>query len=842
MSSLNQSLVYVGLTPNDGTGSNLREAFVTYNQNVENLTSFTSSPTYNTATIYLLDASTLTSNIGIFNTNLTVLSSTLSTSPSTGALHVVGGTGIGGNLYVGGTINGTIHGNSGVFGTVTSTGDGLIGGNLSVAGEITAGSLLVNSNVAINGSLTVFGNVTTITSSELVIEDTAIAVGAPPIGMSLSTNDGKDRGVDFYWYDTVGNVQRMGFFGFDNTPSLEFAYTPDKVTGNLGNARFNTITANVVSLDTSNFNHIVANTIVSNIITASTGFTGNLLTASQPNVTSLGTLSNLGVASGNVQVTSGSIYVTGGTVYIDGQPVAIASQNFTGGTVANPTLFASGVASTNTTSGAVVVTGGLGVGGNLNVGGSLSTTTFSATLLAGTLTTADQPNITSVGTLGNLVVANSINANTMSLSSIVASNSINASTLTATVGITGLLTSGTQTNITSVGTLTDLSVTGNIIATKFTGLVTGDVTGNVTGSAATVTTGPQPAITSVGTLGNLNVTGATSVGSLDAGAGLIQTTGNITASGNVSGLNVFGTVRTAAQPNITSLGNLNGLVVNGTSVVIGNATFASAILATGAGSQAIGSATNRFGSLYSSTINNSGVTTSGSFSGPLNGSVGGTTPSTGAFTTVSTTGNVTIGTGFGLRFADGTYQSTASFLTSIATSGVGITVNAATGNVTITSNATALNTANTIVARDADGSFAANVVVAVSTAAQYADLAEMYRSDGQYDPATVVIFGGAYEVTTTGHFADTAVAGVVSTAPGYLMNSEETHGIPIALRGKVPTKVMGPVRKGDLLVTSATPGYAESVGKDVKYGAAVFAKSLDENLTAGPKIINAVIL
>lgn len=124
----------------------------------------------------------------------------------------------------------------------------------------------------------------------------------------------------------------------------------------------------------------------------------------------------------------------------------------------------------------------------------------------------------------------------------------------------------------------------------------------------------------------------------------------------------------------------------------------------------------------------------------------------------------------------------------------------------------------------------------------YADLAEMYKSDGQYFPTTVVIFGGSQEITITGHFADVSVAGVISTAPAFLMNNEETHGLPVALRGKVPTKVMGPVSKGDLLVTSATPGYAESVGKNSSYGIAIFAKSLDEDLSLGPKTINAVIL
>jgi hypothetical protein len=133
-------------------------------------------------------------------------------------------------------------------------------------------------------------------------------------------------------------------------------------------------------------------------------------------------------------------------------------------------------------------------------------------------------------------------------------------------------------------------------------------------------------------------------------------------------------------------------------------------------------------------------------------------------------------------------------------------------------------------------------VYGVATSAQYADLAEKYQTDAQYEPGTVLIFGGTREVTTTGSYADPSVAGVVSTAPAYLMNSEEPHSVAVALRGKVPVKVVGPVRKGDLLVTSYVAGHAESVGKDTKYGVSVFAKAIQEDLSPGQKVITAVII
>jgi hypothetical protein len=134
-----------------------------------------------------------------------------------------------------------------------------------------------------------------------------------------------------------------------------------------------------------------------------------------------------------------------------------------------------------------------------------------------------------------------------------------------------------------------------------------------------------------------------------------------------------------------------------------------------------------------------------------------------------------------------------------------------------------------------------NTVFATATQALYADLAENYVGDINYTPGTVVIFGGEKEVTVTNEKGDERVAGVVSTNPAYLMNAEES-GIAIALRGKVPVRVVGPVDKGDSLITSTTPGVACSAGRDRSYGQAVFAKSLETDSQDGEKTIIAVIL
>jgi hypothetical protein len=93
--------------------------------------------------------------------------------------------------------------------------------------------------------------------------------------------------------------------------------------------------------------------------------------------------------------------------------------------------------------------------------------------------------------------------------------------------------------------------------------------------------------------------------------------------------------------------------------------------------------------------------------------------------------------------------------------------------------------------------------------ATYADLAEYYEGDQEYEPGTVLIFGGDKEVTTTVEMNDTRSAGIVTTNPAYIMNQEQTGiKVCVALAGRVPCKVVGRVRKGDLLTTSATAGYA----------------------------------
>lgn len=103
-----------------------------------------------------------------------------------------------------------------------------------------------------------------------------------------------------------------------------------------------------------------------------------------------------------------------------------------------------------------------------------------------------------------------------------------------------------------------------------------------------------------------------------------------------------------------------------------------------------------------------------------------------------------------------------------------------------------------------------------------ADLAENYEGDKDYEVGTVLVFGGEKEVTTTSIKGDTRVAGVVSNTAAYTM-FEACPGLKnlVALQGRVPCKVVGKIRKGDILVTSGIPGVAMAATGDVKVGTVV---------------------
>lgn len=145
-------------------------------------------------------------------------------------------------------------------------------------------------------------------------------------------------------------------------------------------------------------------------------------------------------------------------------------------------------------------------------------------------------------------------------------------------------------------------------------------------------------------------------------------------------------------------------------------------------------------------------------------------------------------------------------------------------------------TPSTIAQRDISGNITATIFNGTATAARYADLAELYLADQEYEIGTVVMVGGEAEVTAC-VFGSRAI-GVVSEKPAYLMNKDLEGGTAIALKGRVPVKVSGAVKKGDRLI-AANNGTASAA---LIGNSDVFAIALESSNSDQVKIIEALVL
>lgn len=136
-----------------------------------------------------------------------------------------------------------------------------------------------------------------------------------------------------------------------------------------------------------------------------------------------------------------------------------------------------------------------------------------------------------------------------------------------------------------------------------------------------------------------------------------------------------------------------------------------------------------------------------------------------------------------------------------------------------------------------------NNIYGTAIHAKYADLAERFEADDIYTPGVVVQLGGSKEVTKVIDELSDSVFGVVSEAPAYLMNSSagdnDTHP-PIAVQGRVPVQVLGPVKKGDRLV-SAGNGIARAGGVNEITPWNVIGRSLVDDNRSEIRAIEAIV-
>lgn len=314
-------------------------------------------------------------------------------------------------------------------------------------------------------------------------------------------------------------------------------------------------------------------------------------------------------------------------------------------------------------------------------------------------------------------------------------------------------------------------------------------------------------------VGTLSASGATTVGALTV-AGTTTLIGNVTVANATVSATLTG--NTGIFTNLTgtnvSFGTLPNLVVAGTSAL--NTATAASVQASAIGNITPGSGAFTTLSVSSTSAHTGAATFTTLTSGGIQSTaIGNVTPGSGAFTSVlasNVTSSGNLVTTNGLFWANGinVLSTFAAASALYANTNVAAYLPIYTGAVQASS---ILPNANVTANIGSSTAWFSNVHAitfrGTSTTAQYADLAEVYESDVDYEPGTVLVFGTDTEVTISSKHEDNRVAGVVTTNPAYLMNSDAT-GVAVALQGRVPCRVVGTIRRGDMMVTSTTPGVA----------------------------------
>ena len=611
---------------------------------------------------------------------ITASGTTASTSPTTGIFLVSGGIGI-----------------SNATDAISNTN----GGALTIAGGIAIGkSAYIGTNMVIAGNLTVNGTTTVTNTNSINITNNTIILNSAPAG------SGFDSGIltQRYQVDNSGSTGDV----VSDTP---------KVTFTLSAASSTTITlpgtaSNVTGFYNNWWINITSGTATGQVRQI-TAYNGSTFVATLDNA-----FSTTPSAGDSV-----SLYDKEYSVFIWQASTkrfitAFTSTNIIGGDLtiidyadlqSNNIISVSTTSSTSSTTGALTLSGGIGIslttdavsatnGGTLTSAGGAAFaksvfvgTTLTATTLAGTLSTAAQPNVTSVGTLTSLTVSGAISSTGTTAST---SNSTGIFTTSGGIGISNATDATSSTN---GGTLTSAG------GAAFAKSVFVGTTLTATTLAGTLSTAAQPNVTSVGTLTSLTVSGAisstgttastsnsTGIFTTSGGIGISNTTdatsstngGTLTSAGGaafaksvfvgttLTATTLAGTLSTAAQTNITSVGTLTGLTVSGA------VNFTSTTDATS--STAGGVLTVSGGGAFAKSVYVGTTLTAVTLVGTL---------STAAQTNITSVGTLTNLTVSGAISSTGTTASTSS-TTGIFTTSGGIGINLTTDAVSSTNGGT----------------------------------------------------------------------------------------------------------------------------------------------------------
>jgi hypothetical protein len=519
-------------------------------------------------------------------------------------------------------------------------------GNLIL--DSSGGQVDITDNVVITGNLTVQGTTLTVDSTVSTIVDPVIVVGSGVGGTHSTADNNQDRGIEFRWSNA--GTATTGFFGFSDTDG-RFKFIPNATTvagsnvytGTVGTIN-SSISGNVTGTVSGNVTGNVSGSVTGNVSGNLTGnVSGNVTGGVSGNVTGnvTGTVSGnvTGNVSGNLtgnvsgNVTGGvSGNVTGNiTGTVSGNVTGNVSGNLTGGVSGNVTGNITGTVSGNVTGN---VSGNLtgGVSGNVtgnvsgNVTGNVTGIATTASGVTQLLATTASENFVTFSPYGTSLVGAGVSVAT-------AFKFVPSSGVVIATGFSGNVTGTVSGNVT--GNVSG-SITGN-----HSGNVTGNVSGNVTGGVSGNVTGNVTGTVSGNVTGNVsgNLTGNVS-GNLTGGVSG-NVTGNVTGtvSGNVTG-NVSGNLTGNVSGNVT--GNVTGIATTASGVTQLLATTASENFVTFSpfGTSLVGAGVSVATAFK--FVPSSGVVIATGFSGNVTGTVSGNvTGNVSGSITGNHSGNVT---------------------------------------------------------------------------------------------------------------------------------------------------------------------------------------------------------
>jgi hypothetical protein len=729
-----------------------------------------------------------------------------STNTTSGSLRVAGGAGITRNLFVGGnlTVSGAINFNSSIsitgadaVITLSPGGSGTV--SIQPAGITTIGTLGVQTTLVGNLSATqnqqIINFSPTGTNSAITFNSAgSLTLGAAAAGgINVTTNMTSSGNIAINGGSLTTTAATFNLVD-TNATTVNFARAGTAITigaSNLGTTTVRnnlTVNGDLVVSGTNATISATSVTIADNAIQLAQRATptnavadgGGIILKGTTDKTILWDVTNTNwTLSEHVNIPSGKSYKINN--------VGVLSATTLGSGVTGSSLTSVGTLTSGTWNAGVIAgqyggTGVANIGRTITLGGNLTTTgSFNTTIGVTNTTNITLPTSGTLigtndnGTVSNAMLAGSIPNNKLANSSIILNGSVVnlGDTVTVTANLANNLTVGT-------GLQLDSGTTFNGGAARTISITSGVVT----------TTGTQ-------TLTNKTFTDSSTLFQDD-----VDNTKKMAFQ--LSGITTA-TTRTLTVPNVSGT-----IVTTGDTSTVTNTMLAGSI------------ANNK---LSNSTISgvalgsNLNSLTAGSF---LTWSVGTTYNGSSASTlavnaTSANTGSTVVARDASGNFTAGTITAA---LTGLATSATNIRVSS-----TDYAGSTA-SAANTVALRDAAQDIYANLFRGTATTARYADLAENYLGDVKYAAGTVVMFGGDAEVTLATD-GTRRVAGVVSTNPAHLMN-EGLQGetvAAIALQGRVPCKVTGKIRKGDMLVAAGN-GHARAE-EDPKMGQ-VIGKALED--------------